>query len=189
MVYRSSDQHELDEWAESLSMSVIIGFVFVFFSAGKVLHYYLSKKGVICGLLIPPTILSGFIGLSWFSLAEHIDNGLTADLAKGLEYIKVNLISFVFSALILGLHTTSKSSQVNQSIRGVVLSIIHEGLPMVVYSQIIIWGHSFCCLVLLILLNMFGGGVHPLFAAMVPVGLEQVSLHISLYFCSSVSIA
>jgi hypothetical protein len=54
-------------------------------------------------LIIPPAILSGVLGLVWFSVIEHFDPLMTADLRSGLEALKGNLINFVFGALILGL--------------------------------------------------------------------------------------
>lgn len=60
--------------------------------------------GLVFGyLIIPPAILSGVLGLVWFSVIEHFDPLMTADLRSGLEALKGNLINFVFGALILGL--------------------------------------------------------------------------------------
>ena len=46
------------------------------------------------------------------------------------------------------------------------------GMPMVIYSQILMWGQSTCCLLALCVLNAFGCQIPKLFAAMVPLGLE-----------------
>ena len=43
---------------------------------------------------------------------------------------------------------------------------------MVIYSQILMWGQSMCCIFVLCVVNFFGCGVPKLFAAMVPLGLE-----------------
>ena len=43
---------------------------------------------------------------------------------------------------------------------------------MVIYSQILMWGQSACCLLTLCFVNLFKGNVPKLFAAMVPLGLE-----------------
>ena len=60
--------------------------------------------GLVFGyFIIPPAILSGVLGLVWFSVIEHFDPLMTADLRSGLEALKGNLINFVFAALILGL--------------------------------------------------------------------------------------
>jgi hypothetical protein len=46
---------------------------------------------------------------------------------------------------------------------------------MVIYSQILIWGQSTICLLVLCLLNLVGAKIPKLFAAMVPLGIEAGS--------------
>lgn len=96
---------------------------------------------------------------------------MTSDLEQGLEGVKSNLINFVFAALILGL-TCSRTTSQHTSFRGVITSLLHEGMPMVIYSQILIWGQSTCCLLVLCILNLFNAKIPSLFAAMVPLGVE-----------------
>lgn len=96
---------------------------------------------------------------------------MTSDLGMGLEGIKANMINFVFAAMILGLSCSRTNSQ-HTSLRGVVTSLLHEGMPMVIYSQILIWGQSTCCLLALCLCNAVGAEIPGLFAAMVPLGVE-----------------
>ena len=43
---------------------------------------------------------------------------------------------------------------------------------MVIYSQILMWGQSACCLLVLCIVNSFNAKIPKLFAAMVPLGLE-----------------
>lgn len=65
-------------------------------------------------------------------------------MRSGLEAIKGNLINFVFAALILGLTCARGNSQHNSSFRGMATSIFHEGMPMIIYSQILLWGYEYC---------------------------------------------
>jgi hypothetical protein len=51
-------------------------------------------------------------------------------------------------------------------------SLLHEGMPMVIYNQILIWGQSTCCLIAVLLLNTCGALIPNVFAAMVPLGVE-----------------
>jgi hypothetical protein len=44
------------------------------------------------------------------------------------------------------------------------------GMPMVIYSQILMWGQSSCCLLAICVLNSMGSKIPPMFAAMVPLG-------------------
>jgi hypothetical protein len=96
---------------------------------------------------------------------------MTHDFGAGLEAIRANLINFVFAALALGM-TCSRASSQHKSMRGLLTSLLHEGMPMVIYNQILIWGQSTCCLVVVLLLNSFGASVPNTFAAMVPLGVE-----------------
>lgn len=103
---------------------------------------------------------------------QVIDPTITEDLGSGLEDVKTNLINFVFAALILGLTCSRKSSQ-HITFKGVMTSILHEGLPMIIYSQIVIWGQSTACLLVLCVLNKLGFDIPDLFAAMIPLGLVE----------------
>ena len=50
------------------------------------------------------------------------------------------------------------------------------GMPMVIYSQILMWGQSSCCLLAICVLNSMGSKIPPMFAAMVPLGDYHISL-------------
>ena len=66
------------------------------------IHY--SMIGLVFGyFIIPPSIISGILGLVWFSIIEMFDPMMTSDLRAGLDALKGNLINFVFAALILGI--------------------------------------------------------------------------------------
>jgi hypothetical protein len=98
---------------------------------------------------------------------------MTADLRSGLEAIKGNLINFVFAALILGLTCSRGYSQHNSSFRGMATSILHEGMPMIIYSQILLWGQSTCCLAGFCALQyLWPSSGHELFPAMIPLAIE-----------------
>jgi hypothetical protein len=106
-------------------------------------------------------------------MMDKIDPEIAGDLGDGLECVKGNLINFVFASLILGL-TCSRSTSHHTTLRGVATSLLHEGMPMIIYSQILMWGQSMCCLGVLVVLNIFAGLKIPkLFAAMVPLGMYK----------------
>lgn len=46
--------------------------------------------------------------------------------------------------MIIGITCSRKNSQHNSSLRGMMTSILHEGMPMIFYSQILTWGQSTC---------------------------------------------
>lgn len=169
----SVEHKHLEDWALKLGGTAILGFICTLLVAGKFLHHVFQHRGLVCGIMIvPPAMLSGLLGLLWFSLMDTIDPVFCKDLGDGLSGVRTNLINFVFAALILGLTSSSSSSQHHSSLRGMVTSLLHEGMPMVIYSQILIWGHSTVCLFALVLMNWCGAGVPPLFAAMIPLGIE-----------------
>ena len=68
-------------------------------------------------------------GLIWFTVMDKVDSALAADLGVGLEYVKGNLINFVFAALILGLTCTRTTSH-HTTLRGVITSLLHEGIEL-----------------------------------------------------------
>ena len=169
------DHSELEAWASQLGATAVLGFVASILIIGKVLHHFFVKNGLLFGVLVvPPAFTSGLVGLAILAWAGTIDAVLADDLSKGLESLKVNLMNFVFSALILGLHTSSGSSQVNLTFRGIIMYLLHEGLLMVVYSQILIWGYSVLSMLLIWVCNsFFGASIPPNFAVMVPAGMES----------------
>lgn len=167
---------ELEVYAKRFGGTAIIGFICTLLIAGKFTHHMFQRRGLVFGsLIIPPAIISGLLGLLFFIILGYFDEKLALDLTEGLEVVKVNLVNFVFGALILGLSCSRTSSQHHTNLRGIITSVLHEGMPMVIYSQILIWGQSTCCLFILCVLNAFGAKIPNLFAAMVPLGVEAGS--------------
>lgn len=152
--------------------TAILGFISTLLIAGKFIHYIFQRRGLVFNLfIIPPAIISGIVGLLWFSIIEFFDPLMTSDLRSGLESLKANLINFVFAALILGL-TCSRTNSQHSSIRAMAMSLLHEGMPMIIYSQILMWGQSTCCLFAVCLANLCGGNIPVLFPAMIPLAIE-----------------
>jgi Na+/glutamate symporter len=110
------DEHvRLEEWAKNYGGTAILGFICTLLILGKFLHHVFQRRGLICGtLIIPPSLLSGILGLIWFAIMDKVDPEMTGDLGSGLESIKMNLINFVFAALILGLTCTRTTSHHNR---------------------------------------------------------------------------
>lgn len=173
----TAEHANLEAWARKFGGTAILGFISTLLLAGKFLHHISQRRGLVCGLVVvPPALLSGLVGLLWFSGMEYLDPIMTTDMRLGLEALKGNLINFVFAALILGITCGRANSQHNSSLRGIVTSLFHEGMPMVIYSQLLTWGQTTCCLLLVYIGNTFFGAKIPRdFAAMVPLGLEAGS--------------
>lgn len=102
---------------------------------------------------------------------ESIDKTLTYDLNIGLNSLKITMVNFMFASLTLGLFCTRTTSQ-HSNLRAIFQSILHEGIPMVIYSQILIWGQSCVCLLIYCLFYLTSPDVPHLVSAMVPLGIE-----------------
>jgi hypothetical protein len=163
-------QQSLEDWARSFGGTAILGLICALLIAGKFLHFVLQRRGLIFGyLVVPPSIISGIIGLLWFMIIDRIDPVMAEDLRSGIEALRRNLVSFVFAAFALGLMCTKTNSLHTSNLRGLALSILHEGMPMMIYSQILLWGQTSCCLLIYLLLY---GGSEALFPTMVTLGAE-----------------
>jgi hypothetical protein len=99
---------------------------------------------------------------------------MTKDLLNGLDGLKLNPINFALASLTLGLFCKRSSSQ-HSSLQKIFHSIVHEGAPMIVYSQILIWGQSSVCLLLCTIMNSIpttNKSFPNLFSGMVPLWIE-----------------
>lgn len=171
---KDSAHEQLEEWTVKFGGTAILGFLCCLLVLGKGCHHMLQKRGLIFGVfIIPSCILSGFLGLICITIGDRFDSGLTKDLLGGLSLVHKNLLNFVFAALMLGI--SCKNSQTlhkSAGIMAILASVFHEGMPMLIYSQIIGWGQSAVCLVTLTILESFGHSAPMDYASMIPIGLE-----------------
>ena len=168
--------HEhLEEWVMKFSGTALIGYLCSLLICGKGLHHMLQRRGLVFGVfIIPSCILSGLVGFICVYLLYHFDEKLTVDLVHGLSLVHKNLLNFVFAALMLGISCRNyQSSQLKQAgMSGILASVFHEGMPMLIYSQILGWGQSAVCLIVISILQFAGYNVPTQFASMVPLGME-----------------
>jgi Na+/glutamate symporter len=166
------DHDRLEDWAKKYAILGLCGFLSVLLLLGKGLHYLSLYRGVVCRVAtIPPSILSGIVGLFWMGIMKYVDATLINDLDIGLESFKLTMVNFMFASLTLGLFC-SRSSSKHSNFKAIFLSILHEGIPMVIYSQILIWGQSSICLLVYTLVYLNSPQVPHLVSAMVPLGIE-----------------
>lgn len=165
----------INKWTENYVPTIILGSLCSLLVLGKLIHNLLQRRGLSFGvLLIPPCFISGLIGLLGFTIVDTIDHDIIFTLSNGLRALKGNLVNYVFSSFVLGLHCNNSSNS-HHNMLGAVKAIFHDAMPMIIYSQIIIWGQSACCLFVIIIGNMFHADLPHLFAATVPLGLEAGS--------------
>lgn len=172
----SPDEHDrLEEWAKKYAVLALLGYISVLLMIGKGVHYLLLYRGYVCRIgVVPSALLSGLLGLFWMYFMEIIDPTLTYDLNYGLNSLKIVMVNFTFASLTLGLFCSRSTTQ-HSNIKAIFLSILHEGIPMVIYSQILIWGQSCICLLLYCLFYLNSPNVPHLVSAMVPLGIEAGS--------------
>jgi hypothetical protein len=171
----SKEHDRLESWTKNYAVLALMGYLSFLLILGKLFHHFLLFRGFFCRVaVVPPAILSGLFGLLWLSFMQSIDPIITSDLVQGLTSLNANLVNFVFASLALGLFCTRKSSQ-HLNVKGIVTSIVHEGMPMVIYSQILSWGQSSICLLISCIMANLNIPTPKLFPAMVPLGLEAGS--------------
>lgn len=168
--------HEhLEEWVMKFSGTALIGYLCSLLVCGKGLHHILQRRGLVFGVfIIPSCILSGLVGFICVYFLYQFDEKLTVDLVHGLSLVHKNLLNFVFAALMLGISCRNyQSSQLKQAgLSGILASVFHEGMPMLIYSQILGWGQSAVCLIMISIMQFGGYDVPTQFASMVPLGME-----------------
>jgi hypothetical protein len=172
----SPDEHNrLEEWAKTYAVLGLLGFLSTLLICGKLVHHLLLYRGFVCRVaVVPPAVVSGIVGLIWIFILDMCDELITADLTSGLSSLKITLVNFVFASFALGLFCSRSYSQ-HSNLRAIFMSILHEGMPMVIYSQILIWGQSCVCLLISCILSYFNVKTPHLASAMVPLGIEAGS--------------
>ena len=106
---------------------------------------------------------------------DNFDTKITTDLIHGLSLVHKNLLNFVFAALMLGISCKNSSSSIHKpggNIVGILASVFHEGMPMLIFSQILGWGQSAICLSVICISQSLGYIIPNELASMVPLGLE-----------------
>ncbi len=148
--------------------TLILCFLAALLLLGKVFYRLLFSRRS-CFIVFPPILISGFIGCIVFLWIDAFDHDLIDDISNGVNVMKRNLINFVFVSFILGIHRNNNILP----FRGLIMSIFHEGIPMIIYFQILIWGQSMCCIILIYFFKVFFNLEVPLlYAAVIPLGLE-----------------
>mmetsp|Transcript_12151 Transcript_12151/g.15916 ORF Transcript_12151/g.15916 Transcript_12151/m.15916 type:complete len:777 (-) Transcript_12151:381-2711(-) len=159
---------DLDSWALKYRAIAVIGYLSLLLALGKFTMGHWSKSPKLRRVVIPPAVVGGLIGFLCYSLLDS-EPELQQGLHGGMEEIIVNLICFVFTALILGF---SSSGSFVMNARGIIMSIWHEGIPMLLYSQVVLWGQTFVSLAVVCAYLAAGVEVSPFVAPLITMGLE-----------------
>ncbi|RYG69369.1 hypothetical protein EON64_02875 [archaeon] len=167
---------DVEAWARSFGGTALLGLISALLLVGKLTHYVCQRRGLLCGLLVvPPVLISGVLGLLLLVTLDHVDPIMAEDVRVGLESLRRNLVSFVFAAFALGLMSTKSHSLHTSSLRGLVVSILHEGMPMMIYSQVLLWGQTVCCMLVYMVTRIVTGQVGVVLLSIIPCAVLFVS--------------
>ena len=163
---------ELEAWASKLGPTVVLSFIFLCLVVGKALHAYLKNSRWTSGFGVPPSILSGSFGSDfvWHCPQSRGEN-MAIIFARCDAKFQDTLSSFCFVALTLGLYSSGTRLK---NARQVFNTILAEGMPMLFYTQILIWGQTALCLGLCVVMSIGREVKVPtMYGVLVPAGLEQ----------------
>jgi hypothetical protein len=178
---RNAETMMLESWVTRYGSTAIMGLICLLLLAGKILHTHIVSRYVtISTVYLPPALMGGLLGLLCYLIISMFDEALAMDIRVGMDSVRINLVNYVFAALMLGLTCTQANSSHTHTWRGVFTSVLHEGMPMMIYSQILIWGQSLACLLVIFVLKyIFGVGNSPhsylsarIYGTLVPLGVE-----------------
>jgi len=163
-----SKTDDLKAWAMKYRAIAVIGYLSFLLAIGKITMNHWSRSPTLRRVVVPPAVVGGLLGFLCYNLLES-EPELQAGLHGGVEELIVNLICFVFTALILGF---SSANTFVMSLRGIIMSIWHEGIPMLLYSQVILWGQTVVSLLVVCVYQYVGFEVSPYVAPLITMGLE-----------------
>jgi hypothetical protein len=138
---RAQIDEEFTRWVSGFSGLGILGFLCTLLLLGKVLHHGSQNRGGCFGILaIPPVFISGLLGIGMDILFYTYSRDLGFAMEFGMQQFRKNMLSFTFAAVMLGLCCRRKT--VTITIAGTMDMMLHEGMPMLIYSQILSWGQT-----------------------------------------------
>lgn len=165
------DDETLGEWTAKFRFILIFGIIGVLLAGGKAVSFTVwGRIPLLRHLYVPPAVLAGCFGcVLYHILCAMSTEKLISSIDKGVTEVIINLINMCFAGLALGFGATK--SYVPHT-RAIVTSIFHESLPMLIYSQTLIWGQSCVALMTAGLFSMGNSQVSPYLGALVTLGME-----------------
>ncbi|CAM9639512.1 unnamed protein product, partial [Choristocarpus tenellus] len=161
----------LYEWAMHYRGVALLGGLALLLSTGKFISYYWDRIPLLRRTVIPPAAIAGLLGCAIYRVFSGLleASGVKSLVDEGLSEVVVNLINFTFVAFMLGF--ASMGTYVPRT-RVVLHTIWHEAMPMLIYSQVLIWGQSCMALGVVGLFRLGNPEVSPYLGALVTLGLE-----------------
>lgn len=159
---------EMGEWAARYEMIAAMGYLAALLMVGKALH----NLGKIAKFRFTPpsAVISGFLGLGLYDIMGACSKLLQVELESSLRSIEVNIVNFVFTSLILGF--TSGTKKTKMTYKRIFGLIFHEGMPMLLYAQALIWGNSVVALLITGIYRLWNHDISAYEGGLVTLGLE-----------------
>ncbi|CAM9963997.1 unnamed protein product, partial [Ectocarpus sp. 4 AP-2014] len=166
----ADDDETLGAWALRYRGVATFGALAVLLGTGKFVGFHWHRLAFLRRFVVPPAVISGLLGCVVYRLFKGVMSpGVKSSLDESLSEVVVLMINFTFSALTLGF--ASAGTYVPRT-RAVLASIWHEALPMLVYSQVLIWGQSCVALLTVGLIRLGNPDVSVFLGALITMGLE-----------------
>ncbi|CAM9932955.1 unnamed protein product [Pylaiella littoralis] len=166
----TDDDETLGAWALRYRGVATFGALALLLGIGKFVGFHWYRLVVLRRAVVPPAVISGLLGCVVYRLFKGVMSpGVKSSLDESLSEVVVLMINFTFSALTLGF--ASAGTYVPRT-RAVLASIWHEALPMLVYSQVLIWGQSCVALLTVGLIRLGNPDVSIFLGALITMGLE-----------------
>eukprot|EP00904_Undaria_pinnatifida_P004987 jgi/Undpi1/1618/HiC_scaffold_11.g05008.m1 len=164
------DDETLGAWALRYRGVATFGALAMLVGVGKFVGFHWHKLAFLRRAVVPPSVISGVLGCVVYRMFKgFMSPGVKSSLDQSLSEVVVLMINFTFAALTLGF--ASAGTYVPRT-RAVVASIWHEALPMLVYSQVLIWGQSCVALLTVGIIRLGNPDVSIFLGALVTMGLE-----------------
>lgn len=128
---------ELNDWAGRYEIMAAFGYLALLLALGRALNNF--GKLAKFRFTPPAAVIAGFLGLALTDIAGVFSGLLQVELESAMRSIEVNIVNFAFTALVLGFMSSGKGRITPKATVG---SILHEGMPMLLYAQALIWGNS-----------------------------------------------
>jgi hypothetical protein len=75
----TEDHKALELWTQKFGGTAILGFLCFLLILGKFLHHAFQQRGRVFGVfIVPPAMISGLLGLVWFSVMNEVDGEVSA---------------------------------------------------------------------------------------------------------------
>ncbi|KAG5189649.1 hypothetical protein JKP88DRAFT_300926 [Tribonema minus] len=152
------------QWAGRYSGVALLGVLSVLLAAGKGINHHMGHVPLLRRLTVPPAVVAGLLGCFLFhTIGKQFPTELENSVEERMGDVVVNLINLCFAGLALGF---GAAKTYVPHTRAILMGIWHEALPMLLYSQVLLWGQSCVALMVGALFSAHNPAVTPYLGAL-----------------------